>query len=123
MPTSSSSTRSACPAGRSSTPASTWCATSSRADLLAVLAAALLVACKGTAVEPPDAAQSPQASAEPPPLANVAAAANATTNAASALDGGALPEPMRADRELTTDLPREPSRELLAKDLARDPKE
>lgn len=83
----------------------------------------MLVACKGAAPEPPDAAQSPQASAEPTPLANVAPAANAATNAASSLDGGALPEPMRADREVTTDVPREPSRELLAKDQARDPKE
>lgn len=83
----------------------------------------MLVACKGAAVDPPDAAQSPQASAEPTPLAYVPAAANAAANAAASLDGGALPEPMRADREVTTDVPREPSRELLAKDLTRDPKE
>jgi hypothetical protein len=102
-------------------------ATSKRAEyrlertkrLLAVLATALLIACKGAAADPPDAAQSPQASAEPTPLANVAAAANATSNAA----GGALPEPMRADRELATDVPRETGREPLAKDPLRDPKE
>ncbi|HEX8794027.1 MAG TPA: hypothetical protein VF765_23960 [Polyangiaceae bacterium] len=72
-------------------------------------------------MDPPDAAQSPQASAEPTPL--VQAAANAAGNAGANTDGGAVPEPMRADRELTIDVPRETSRELLAKDPARDPKE
>ena len=83
----------------------------------------MLAACKGVAVDPPDAAQSPQASAEPTPLANVAAAANAAANATALLDGGAVPQPMRADRELTPDVPRETSRDLLAKDSTRDPKE
>lgn len=83
----------------------------------------MLVACRGAAVDPPDAAPSPQASAEPTPLTNVAATANATANAAASLDGAALPEPMRADRELTIDVPRETSHELLAKDTVRDPKE
>jgi len=81
------------------------------------------VACKGAAVDPPDAAQSPQASAEPTPLAPAAAAANAAGNVPTVLDGGAMPEPMRADRELTPDVPRETSRDLLAKDPTRDPKE
>jgi hypothetical protein len=83
----------------------------------------VLAACKGAAVDPPDAAPSPQASAEPTPLANVAAAANAGANAATVLDGGALPEPMRADRDLAPDVPRETGRDLLAKDPTRDPKE
>jgi hypothetical protein len=84
----------------------------------------VLVACKGAAVDPPDAAQSPQASAEPTPLvANVGAAANATTNATASLDGAALPEPMRADREVSVDVLRETSREPLGKDPVRDPKD
>ncbi len=81
------------------------------------------MACKGAAVDPPDAAQSPQASAEPTPLAPAAAAANAAGNAATILDGGAMPEPMRADRELAPDVPRETSRDLLATDPTRDPKD
>ncbi len=81
----------------------------------------MLSGCKGAAVDPPDAAPSPQASAEPTPL--VPAVANAAANAGAGADGGALPEPMRSDRELAVDVPRETTRELLAKDLTRDPKE
>lgn len=111
--------------------ACTSCATSRRTELAPVrialavagLAAALLVACKGAAVDLPDAAQSPQASAEPTPLANVAAATTATTASLGALDGGVLPQAMRADRELQVDQPRETGREPLGKDAVRDPKE
>jgi hypothetical protein len=71
----------------------------------------------------PDAAPSPQASAEPAPLANVGAAASAAATATSGLDGSALPEVLRGDREVPADSPHEVVHELGAKDVPRDPKE
>src|SRR5208282_1990273 len=120
MPTSSSSTRSTCLELRRSMRASTSCATSAWNS---ALGAALLIACHGAPVEPPDAATSPQASAEPAPLANVPAAGSATATAASLLDGGPPPEPLRSDRELPADSPHETIHELGAKEPPRDPKE
>jgi hypothetical protein len=86
-----------------------------RRAAIGVIAAATLVACRGGASggDPVDAAASPQASQEPAPIA--------TTTPSGALatgpDAGPPPSPMRADRELPIDTPREPSRE---KEQARD---
>lgn len=75
-------------------------------------------------MDPPDAAASPQASAEPAPLANVATAAGATTTSTSGVDAGPPPEPLRGDRALAADSPHETVRELGAKDpRASDAKE
>ena len=72
-------------------------------------------------MEPPDAATSPQASAEPAPLANLPG--STPTTGTSGLDGAAAPEPLRSDREVPTDSPHEATRDLAAKDPPRDPKE
>jgi hypothetical protein len=77
-----------------------------------------LVACKATAFDPPGGAPSPQASAEPAPLANVPATA---TNAGA--DAGPPPEPLRSDRPLSADMPHETLREPGIRDLLRDAKE
>jgi len=77
----------------------------------------LLASCKTVAVDPLDAAPSPQASAEPAPLANVPATAT------NAVDAGPPPEPLRTDRALEPDLPRESAREVGGKDAAREAKE
>ena len=77
-----------------------------------------LVGCKGAVFDPLDAAPSPQASAEPAPLANVSATA---TNLRS--DAGPPPEPLRSDRPLATYVPREAARESGSKDAPRDPRE
>jgi hypothetical protein len=86
---------------------------------VAVLAPALavLVSCKGPPVEPVDAAPSPQAKAEPAPLAmppSSAAAAGATA------DGGAAPEALWSDAPLPPDSPRETPRDAGAKEYARE---
>ena len=78
----------------------------------------LLLACKGAAFDPLDAVPSPQASAEPAPLANVPATA-ANTGA----DAGPPPEPLRSDRPLATDVLHETSREPGSKESARDARE
>jgi hypothetical protein len=88
---------------------------------LLLVAPAALLACKGAPVDPPDAATSPQASAEPAPLANVPG--STPTTGASGLDGGPPPEPLRSDREVPADSPHETTRELGAKEPPRDPKE
>ncbi len=75
-----------------------------------------MLSCRGAAVDPPDAAASPQASAEPAPLANVATAAGTTTATTSGADSGPPPEPLRGDRALTADAPHETVRELGTKD-------
>jgi hypothetical protein len=93
-------------------------ATSRWSDAAGLLIAALwVVSCRGTAVDPPDAAASPQASAEPAPLANVStAAAGATTTGTSGADSGPPPEPLRGDRALAADTPHEAVRELGTKE-------
>ena len=78
----------------------------------------LLLACKGAAFDPLDAAPSPQASAEPAPLANVPA-----TAANIGADAGPPPEPLRSDRPLPTDVLHETSREPASKESARDTRE
>lgn len=80
-----------------------------------------LGACRGAPADLPDAAPSPQASAEPAPLANVPAAASAAAGVSPGTDGSVLPEALRGDRDLPADTPREAVREL-GKDFARDPK-
>jgi hypothetical protein len=74
-----------------------------------------LGACRGVAVDPPGAATSPQANAEPAPLANVSTAAGetATTNSTA---GATPPEPLRSDRSAAGDAPRETGRDLGARD-------
>jgi hypothetical protein len=60
--------------------------------------------CKGGPIDPPGAAPSPQASAEPAPFANPPSApATAHTGA----DAGPPPDPMRSDVALLPDVPRE----------------
>jgi hypothetical protein len=99
------------------------CATSASASVLALGIALALCGCRGAPADPPDAAPSPQASAEPAPLANVGAAASAAATTTSGADGSAPPEALRGDRELPADSPHEVSRELVAKDVPKDPKE
>src|SRR3974390_1969653 len=116
MPTSSSSIPSTCPAPRRSTARSTSCAISASTSALALLqicvCACAASGCKGTPVEPPDAAPSPQASAEPAPLANVPSVSSATGTGLAGLDGGPAPESLRSDRDVPADTPHETSREL-----------
>ena len=54
-----------------------------------------------------DAATSPQAQAEPAPLASVPAGAVSGASTNTPPDAGPPPVPMRADRELPADTPRE----------------
>jgi len=90
-----------------------------RGARLVASVASLLVACHGAAVDPPDAAASPQANAEPAPLANVAA--GGTTTSAVGADAGPPPEALRADRPMAPDTPKEATREVGAKEPPRDP--
>jgi len=84
--------------------------------------------CKTAAVDPLDAAPSPQATAEPAPLAAVPAT---QSSAQPAPDAGPPPEPMRTDKELPADTPhelvrelvREPGRDAGLKEVVRDAKE
>jgi hypothetical protein len=78
----------------------------------------LLGGCKGGSVDVPDAAQSPQAQAEPAPLAILPAAPGNST-----IDAGPAPQPLRGDVELPADVVREAPREGNPKDPPRDPKE
>lgn len=88
------------------------------ATLVLLVPLVSLVACKGAAFDPLDAAPSPQASAEPAPLANVPATA---TNVRA--DAGPPPEPLRSDRPLATDVPRETTRDLGPKESTHDARE
>ncbi len=99
------------------------CAISASSSALAALLVLALAGCRGTPVETLDAAPSPQASAEPAPLANVGAAASAAATTPSGVDGSVPPEALRGDRELAPDTPHEVSRELGLKDVPRDAKE
>jgi hypothetical protein len=81
-------------------------------------------ACKGATVDVPDAAPSPQAKAEPAPLANLTATSSATATTTLGADGGPPPELLRADQPLAADTPRESSHDAIGKgDPARDPKD
>jgi hypothetical protein len=70
------------------------------------LLAALACACRGASTDSQGTAASPQASAEPAPLANVTAA-TATTTADLGADAHAPVEAMRGDRAVPADSPRE----------------
>ncbi len=70
-----------------------------RSVIVSAAIAGALVACKSPPPnDVPDASESPQAKAEPAPLANVAVTANAPAG-----DAGPPPETLRADRELDPD--------------------
>lgn len=102
---------------------STRASASSPISRCSVLALVALLACKDApAVDPLDAATSPQAKAEPAPLANVTATSSATATG-SAGNSGPPPATLRADRPLGADVPREATRETGAKDAGRDAKE
>ena len=88
------------------------------AGVVAFLPFGQLTACKGTTYELADAAPSPQASAEPAPLANVLA-----TPQSVALDAGPSPQAMVRDRSLPGDFPHEATRDSSQKEPARDTKE
>jgi len=78
------------------------------------------VSCRGGPSEPVDAPRSPQAKAEPAPLANVSPA-TPPPSSSGGLRSGKPPEPLRGDRPIEgPDLPREPSRELSLRDASRD---
>lgn len=94
-----------------------WRAGKARSTL-AIGSAALTFGCHGVAVDPPDAATSPQANAEPAPLANVAIGG---VTPGSATDSGPAPEALRADKPIAADLPKETTREPAAKEPPRDP--
>src|ERR1019366_3741403 len=72
--------------------------------IFAAAFAVVFVACKSGPVDPPGAAPSPQAAAEPAPFANPPVA-SATANASR--DAGPPPEPLRSDQALVGDVPRE----------------
>jgi len=73
------------------------------ATVIATLASAI-AACKGGPVDPPGAAPSPQAAAEPAPFANPPAVSSTST---ASRDAGPPPEPLRTDQALAPDVPRE----------------
>jgi hypothetical protein len=63
-----------------------------------------LAACRGVSADPPGAAPSPQATAEPAPFANPP---SAPTTGSTAADAGPSPEWLRSDQRLAPDVPRE----------------
>jgi hypothetical protein len=124
MPTSSTSPRSTPPGrprSRRACPPSTTSAWPSAGALLLSLVATTSLAASGCkrAADPPDPATSPQARAEPAPLANLSATTG-TGAAPSTLDAGPLPEALRSDVALPADLPHETTRELVLRDASRD---
>ena len=68
----------------------------------------------GAPLDPPGAAPSPQATAEPAPLASTTGGGPAAT--ALGGDGGAVPEPLQHDRALPVDTPHEPGSKDSAKE-------
>ena len=76
------------------------------------------VGCK-VATDPPDPATSPQARAEPAPLANLTATPGASAGPLATLDSGPVPETLRGEIALTPDAPRESA----TRDPSRDAKE
>lgn len=73
-----------------------------------------MCACKATSSDPPDAATSPQARAEPAPLASMPPVANAA--AAPGVDAGRPPEPLLADRPVEPDVAGDGTHEPAGKD-------
>jgi hypothetical protein len=91
--------------------------------LLAPLLAALsLAACKSHSSDTTDTAASPQAQAEPTPLA-ASPVASAVTLGVTAADAGPTPETLRFDSRLPVDVLRETTREPGAKEALREPRE
>jgi len=82
------------------------------------LALFALAACRAAPFDPPDAATSPQAKAEPTPLTTLSSIASAAAPGSS-LTSGPSPEPLLPDTELATDL----THEVLREPGSRDPKE
>ncbi|HEV3190232.1 MAG TPA: hypothetical protein VGY54_07020, partial [Polyangiaceae bacterium] len=82
------------------------------------LALLALPACRAAPFEPPDAATSPQAKAEPTPLTTLSSIASATAPG-SASNSGPSPEPLVSGTELAPDL----THEVLREPGGRDPKE
>jgi hypothetical protein len=93
-----------------------------QATILFVLVSCAGVACKGPSAESSvdDASPSPQAKAEPAPLATPPSAAAAAAPTATSTDGGVALGPLRADRALAPDAPREVVRETPGKDAPRE---
>lgn len=76
----------------------------------------LLEGCKGASFDPPDAATSPQARAEPAPLASVPPVASAPSLAGIGPDARPPPEPLLADQPVAPDVVGEMVRESGGKD-------
>ena len=89
---------------------------------MATALATALVGCRPAAVDTVDAAPSPQARAEPAPLATPPSMAATATAAAARLEVGSAPEPLRGDQPVAPDTPREAVREPGARDASRDAK-
>ncbi|HLK36170.1 MAG TPA: hypothetical protein VKU41_05415 [Polyangiaceae bacterium] len=98
----------------------------SRRHNLASLVLALLGACKSAPADTVGARPSPQAQAEPAPLANVAPLASAP---GALRDAGAWPEPLRTDQRIPPDVARDPAnretrdagaRDVTARESTRD---
>jgi hypothetical protein len=88
-----------------------------------MLLALLIVGCKGTPADPPGAATSPQAGAEPTPLASLPAIGNAGASPGMGPDAGPAPEPLRSGEALASDLPGEFVREPGGREASRDVRE
>ncbi len=80
---------------------------SNKVVILAALSFFACVACRSTPVDPPDAATSPQARAEPAPLASLPALAAAGVSPGAGPDAGPGPQPLRSGEALSADLPTE----------------
>ena len=80
---------------------------SNKVVILAALSFFACVACRSTPVDPPDAATSPQARAEPAPLASLPALAAAGVSPGAGPDAGPGPQPLRSGEALWADLPTE----------------
>jgi hypothetical protein len=91
-----------------------------RFALLLLPAVVAWLGCKGPPSDPLDAAPSPQAKAEPAPLANPPSPAATASAAPAGPDGGSAPEPLRTDRALAIDAPRDVVREPAGKDPNRE---
>jgi hypothetical protein len=80
-----------------------------------VLVTSFIASCKVAAQDLPDASPSPQASAEPAPLANVLSA-----TLSPGADAGPRPEALRTDRPLPVDAPHESLRDAAARESTRE---
>jgi hypothetical protein len=85
-----------------------------------ILAAFHLFACRSTPVDLPDAATSPQARAEPAPLASLPALAGAGLAPGAGPDAGPSPQPLRSGEAVSPDLPTDLAREPGGREAWRD---